>query len=390
MLSERCWSDDRGFAPRAVCAALTVLICGAAATGQASPFATRVIEYAPAPGQLVNDPMFNDPMRALGAPVGGGVLSADLSKLVTLGGFGGSIILGFDRRIPNLRVSLWNPSGADFIVFGNAFLVGGNASRRWAEPGVIEVALDANNNHVADDQWFVIGGSHLPVIPASARAAQTWDDNTADPAFPPAIPSWIPEGRSGSWVTQTFALTDPLFAGPVLINPSGPGDEAESVWGYADCTPVMVLGDLDGDGAPDDQSAFPEEFYARPDDPFARGVSGGTGGGDSIDIDWAVDPATGAPAQLPGIDFVRISSAVATVSPLLGERSTEVGAVAIVREPADFNGDGLHNPDDLSEFITCFFLQVQFPGFCPQGDFNHDGLWNPDDLSEFITAFFLS
>jgi hypothetical protein len=57
---------------------------------------------------------------------------------------------------------------------------------------------------------------------------------------------------------------------------------------------------------------------------------------------------------------------------------------------ADFNGDGLLNPDDLSEFITCFFLQLQFPGFCPAGDFNQDGLLNPDDLSEFITTFFLS
>jgi hypothetical protein len=57
---------------------------------------------------------------------------------------------------------------------------------------------------------------------------------------------------------------------------------------------------------------------------------------------------------------------------------------------ADFNGDTLLNPDDLSEFITCFFLQLQFPGACPQADFNGDQLLNPDDLSEFITAFFLA
>jgi hypothetical protein len=56
---------------------------------------------------------------------------------------------------------------------------------------------------------------------------------------------------------------------------------------------------------------------------------------------------------------------------------------------ADFNGDGRRNPDDLSEFITCFFLQIQFPGFCSSGDFNRDTIINPDDLSEFITMFFL-
>jgi hypothetical protein len=57
---------------------------------------------------------------------------------------------------------------------------------------------------------------------------------------------------------------------------------------------------------------------------------------------------------------------------------------------ADFNQDGTLNPDDLSEFITCFFLDLQFPSFCPASDFNQDSLLNPDDLSEFITIFFLS
>jgi hypothetical protein len=58
--------------------------------------------------------------------------------------------------------------------------------------------------------------------------------------------------------------------------------------------------------------------------------------------------------------------------------------------PADFNADGFVNPDDLSDFITCFFLEVQFPGTCPDADFNADAFTNPDDLSDFITAFFTS
>ena len=67
--------------------------------------------------------------------------------------------------------------------------------------------------------------------------------------------------------------------------------------------------------------------------------------------------------------------------------------VFVVGGPApcllDFNADGFINPDDLSDFITCFFLQIQFPGVCPQADFNADGFLNPDDLSDFITSFFL-
>src|SRR5262249_7266009 len=57
---------------------------------------------------------------------------------------------------------------------------------------------------------------------------------------------------------------------------------------------------------------------------------------------------------------------------------------------ADFHNDGAINPDDLSDFITCFFLQVQFPGDCSHADFNSDGFVNPDDLSDFITTFFLA
>ncbi len=58
--------------------------------------------------------------------------------------------------------------------------------------------------------------------------------------------------------------------------------------------------------------------------------------------------------------------------------------------PADFNGDSFVNPDDLSDFITCFFLEVQFPRTCPAADFNADAFVNPDDLSDFITGFFLA
>jgi hypothetical protein len=56
---------------------------------------------------------------------------------------------------------------------------------------------------------------------------------------------------------------------------------------------------------------------------------------------------------------------------------------------ADFNADGFVNPDDLSDYITCFFLDVQFPASCPAADFNADGFRNPDDLTDFITAFFV-
>ncbi len=51
---------------------------------------------------------------------------------------------------------------------------------------------------------------------------------------------------------------------------------------------------------------------------------------------------------------------------------------------ADFNGDGTLDPDDLSDYITCYFA---IPA-CAAADFSGDGGVDPDDLSDVITAYF--
>ncbi|MGD9688205.1 MAG: hypothetical protein AB7K52_05485 [Phycisphaerales bacterium] len=52
--------------------------------------------------------------------------------------------------------------------------------------------------------------------------------------------------------------------------------------------------------------------------------------------------------------------------------------------PADFNGDHNLDPDDLGDFINCFFSQPA----CAGADFNSDGNIDPDDLGDFINAYF--
>jgi hypothetical protein len=107
----------------------------------------------------------------------------------------------------------------------------------------------------------------------------------------------------------------------------------------------------------------------------AFGAGGGTLAGGSLVLSTTVGQTLAGPTAAP---------------PFIVDAGFWVPAPdAVPPCPADFNGDGLRNPDDLSELITCFFLELQFPGFCPPGDFNGDGLINPDDLSEFITVFFL-
>jgi hypothetical protein len=77
----------------------------------------------------------------------------------------------------------------------------------------------------------------------------------------------------------------------------------------------------------------------------------------------------------------------AVVEGACGSATTNPSTLVVCR--ADFNCDTFLNPDDLADFITCFFLDVQFPGGCPAADYNGDAFRDPDDLADFITAFFL-
>ncbi len=321
----------------------------------AGDFADAVVSYQPAPGQFINNPLFNHPSRALGPPIGGGTISADNTKLVSLGGFGGSIVLRFSQPVLD---DPCNPFGLDFIVFGNAVWVSGNPNRRFAEGAVIEIARDVNANGIADDPWFVIPGSHITstppsVTPVSALQSQPWDDAAATPT-PPANIAWYPSamfypGRPSSYATTTFRLPA-LFETQVLQNPNSPGATREGVWGYADCSPTLLLGDTNADNIIDSSSLGASEFYTVADNPFAVGVTPGSGGGDAFDVAWAVDPVNGAAAHLGAFDFIRISNGVNFIAGVLGEISSEVGAVSDARPQESFfdlNNDAATDTEDV-------------------------------------------
>lgn len=335
-----------------------LFLCAGACLGggaRAGDFADVLVSYDPAPGQFINQAIFNDPTRALGAPVGGGTATPDNSKLVSLGGFGGSITLGFSETV---RDDPCNPYGLDAIVFGNALWLGGNANRKWCEAGVIEISRDVNGNGIADDPWYVIPGTHLPPnggsgAPAEHALTQEWDNSAGTPT-PPANVGWYPSpgfhpGFPSSYATTGYRLPA-LFDAQFITNPNGLTSTTEGYSGYADASPTLILGDMDGDNVVDDPLVTAEQFYTRPDNPYVVGVTPGSAGGDAFDIAWAVDPATGAPAELDGFDFIRISTGAHFIAGVLGEVSTEIGGVARVRaEEAFFDrtGDGAADVEDL-------------------------------------------
>jgi hypothetical protein len=345
-------TDSPVVVPRASPSPLPLSRKGEGWPGESRPFASIVFDYSPAPGQFVNHPAFNDPTKALGPPVGLGTIDGNDHDVVTLGGFGGSITLGFERTIWDDPA---NFLGLDAIVFGNAFWVDNNPNRRWAEAAQIEISRDVNGNGEPDDPWYLIPGSHI-LDPAAQYASQTWDDDTRDDAFPPANGAWIPPGSSGSWLTSAYLLPPAVFNVVVLPNPNGPSATIEGVFGYADLSPTAVLGDLDGDNLADDETLSPDRFYAAPDDPLAVGITPGSGGGDAFDIAWAIDPLTNQPADLEAFDFIRLTTAVNFVAGLVGEKSAEIDAVADAapEHPGDVNGDGAVDLEDYAVFADCF------------------------------------
>lgn len=117
-----------------------------------SPYVAKVFDYRPAAGQYVNvipeyeegDTQEDMNRKALEAICG------DADGMISLGGFGGYVVVGFDHTVEN-KAGL-----CDFRVLGNAFYATGQSEYGNSEPGVIQVSCDTNRNGQPDDAWYEI------------------------------------------------------------------------------------------------------------------------------------------------------------------------------------------------------------------------------------------
>ena len=116
----------------------------AGATGEASAgdrcasrFATGMVSFSKGNGPTTGQALLPD--IVLGPPKGAGEKQGSLD-VATLGN-GGSITLSFDPS------RIIDGDGADFIVFENAFNVGGDPTKPFAELATVEVSDDGVNFH---------------------------------------------------------------------------------------------------------------------------------------------------------------------------------------------------------------------------------------------------
>lgn len=264
--------------------------------------ATRVLEYTPAPGQFINNPMT------------GGFLGTELTpqaacdyaqrrlegrNFVSLGGFGGYIVLGFDEPIVN--------SGGDYDL-----AIAGNPFEGSSEPGIVWVMMDENANGKADDVWYELAGSeygnhgvlsnYSVTYYRSSQPKQpiVWEDSLGErgeithlAAHPhdSYYPAWI---EADSYTLQGSRLEPRTqFNGSIWVH-------LGFDWGYVDNENETDL--VRGEG-----------LYAGLEFNRFRLGDAVTSRGKSID--------------LPYINFVKIQTALNSQSGGLGENSTEVFAV---------------------------------------------------------------
>ncbi len=315
-------------------------------------FASRVVYFLQAPGKFANSPDYGMGFaagNALGPPMGGGALSPGNSSIVTLGLGGGEIILEFDEPIQNKNDTV-NYKGYDFIVFGNAYWTFANPGSHFQEPGVIWVGVDdLGTGNFLDAKWYVIPGSEI--TQGDQKIAKIY--NSLDVNLPPVEKEWYPDINiykdypGEEMILEFFSLNDFVC-----------GASGEEIRGYCDVTPTLRLGDMSGAGErlvsgsgtdslddPEDVIKIdPCDFYTIPNNSenwtvvAQLGIDPGSGGGDAIDIDWARDPEhLNIPTDIDEIRWVRIVSASTKVGLYTGDISTEVDAVARVREMSDYN-----------------------------------------------------
>lgn len=151
-------------------------------TDNKSAFIAKVYEYAPAPGQFINIIPFceagDTPSEVL-ARANELLVGSVGSGMISLGAWGGYIVVGFDHALIN------HPDTVDFKIYGNAY-------ENNSEPGIVMVSQDANANGLPDDIWYELRASeydapktikHYRCVyyrPDSISADVLWKDNQGD------------------------------------------------------------------------------------------------------------------------------------------------------------------------------------------------------------------
>ena len=269
-----------------------------------SAYLTRVFEYTPAPGQFVNElPKYAEgDTPASMAVKAEAAIAGDKGGLISLGGYGGYVVVGFDHTIEN------KAGKKDFVVFGNAY--NGNS-----EPGIVMVSVDSNKNGKPDDAWYELAGSEYNNAETIHRYAITYyrpDENKTP----------VPHGSLTYVTDATYIRWSAGEHGEGFIYKLQFHQQSYYPQ-WINQPELKFMGTKLADNVTVTDEIYMLQSYAWG---YADNVANNDTGA-QLDIDWAVD-AAGNKANLAGIDFVKIYTGVNQFNGRIGESSTEVSGVA--------------------------------------------------------------
>lgn len=276
--------------------------------GDSIRYPDTLIAFMPAPGQFINtNPgLLSDAQSIIGG-----------TGLVTLGGYGGYIVVGFNEAIVNASD---NQYGVDFTIIGNAYE--GNS-----EPGIVMVMQDKNHNGIADEEWFELQGeAHQYKSTISNYKITyyyindtiiTWQDNQGDND---TLLRNIYHSQSYYPSTDNYPSSNAdsiTFSGTRLPSKSY-FSETQGYW----INPIF------GYGYADNHKSNSSKALNQPDNPLTDETEGC--GGDAFDIEWAVD-SNGESVTLDSIYFIKIYCGIFDANTTTGEISTEIKAIVPVK-----------------------------------------------------------
>jgi len=391
---------------------LTIVVALMAVTswGDNRPWLSRVYEYHPAPGQFVN----TLPIARMGEPVDSVLARCHASicghidtvtqtfhgqtitridtvwaeSMITLGGYGGYVIVGFDHPVVNMHT--W-----DFDILGNAFVSHQESQGGSSEPAIVMVGVDVDGDGVPSeaDKWYELAGSeyHHPKTQHDYRITY-YRPNESKPRTPSTVDPSLIDTTYIRWTSNDInpdSVSGYMSRVQYHMQPYWPlwlqGEETLTFEGAKLRCNAIDLGDNEGN------SYFVQYFFDwgyvdnLPNSPTRLpGVDGYNPG---FKIDWAVDDQ-GSHVNLTHIDFIKIYNAVNQYCGWLGETSTEVaGGVDFHPEaevpqsmPGDVNSDSEVNISDVNALLD-FILSGTMS---PVADVNSDGEVNISDVNAVI------
>lgn len=275
-------------------------------SASSSPYSNKVYEWTPAPGQFIGETgiggMSGNENTFESANTWAQKRLAD-KNFVSLGGFGGYIIVGFDHSI---AVS---GNEYDFAIMGNAFNSDNGGSN---EPGIVWVMQDVNGNGLPDDEWYELRGCET----GGSETIQNYSVTYFRPAGPGQDVEWTDsEGKNGC-IDYLSAYHHQDYYYPAWIK-----SDSYTLWG----TRLPAKNKLDPTTGFWANNAYDWGYADNMGSDRLKGSDtvDGSGQRNGFKISNAMY-LDATPVKLQYIDFIKVQVGVNAKSGWLGEVSTEV------------------------------------------------------------------